>query len=247
MIVLAEAYARYSSTLSEQGLGHAAEDLLTFAEGIAQDYYGDRYREFGIAISVRIEIGTTRVWITVFAASALQIFVQYGSIRQSIDYAIKDGQTITRRILPEVPQVLNIPDRYAERHEQRLGLSGRLRRLFTRVERGELSVDEAVSRAIELLEKSEESLEAVTKLKQQLDVEFHTEVRPGRPSVEPQYSLGSREGPSIPGSPIDLPSLPRKPEPVLAAPPGTERRRRRRKGVVATRYHATGDLRIYMY
>jgi hypothetical protein len=244
VIIIAEPYARYAPTLAESELAGAAERLFLVAERTAQDHYGARYLQFGLAITVRIEVGSTRVWITVVAASVFNVFINYGSVRQSLDYLIKDAQTMAGLLLPHVPESLGIAPQQPELHQRRLGLPGKLRTLFARVESGELSAEEATAKASELIEKHGlTAVEEITKLKQQLTLDFQTNVRPTPPQLRERISLNLAESTSHEALPLTLPSSPNVREPVVAVPPGSKRRSRR-KGVVAQRDRETGNIQI---
>jgi hypothetical protein len=241
MIVIAEPYARYVTTVPESRLDAAGEHLLLFAETAAQHYYAERYRQFGITIAVRIEIGSTWVRITVLA-STLSILAQYGSIREGVDYLIKDSQNLARLILPHVPESLGIAPQTPEYHQRRHGLPGRLHRLFTQVERGELSAKEATAQAMMLLEdEGVTDVEDIQKLKQQLSLEFKRSEKASE-EMEDQYLPEWHSPPSSQTNPVK-PLLPKRPDPVVP----TSKSIRRRRGIVARRDPRTGRLQIINY
>jgi hypothetical protein len=246
MIVIAEFYARYRSTVTRSELTVAGENLLKFAENAAREYYAERYDQLGIAITVRVEIGSTRVWITVKALG--KAFLLYAAIRQGTDYLIQDSQNLARLVIPRIPAALKIPPQRPEYHSRRLGLPGQLHRLFEKVQSGELSSDEATNRAVLLFQRDEEDLvREVPALKDRLASEFRklepSTLRP--PGEQRSYQSGeSAERRSVPRR---APSLPQHREPVIAPLPGTGFRRRRRTGIIATRDPETGGIRVNPY
>jgi hypothetical protein len=246
MIVIAEFYAKYSSTVPESELRIAGDNLLRFAEDTAHEYYAERYDQHGIAITVRVEIGSTRVWITVKALG--KAFLLYAAIRQGIDYFVQDSQNLARLVIPGIPAVLKIPPQPPEYHERRLGLPGQLRRLFEKVRRGELSADEATNQAVLLYQRQNgDAIREIPALKDRLASEFRklepSTLRP--PGKQRSYPSGeSAERRSVPRR---ARSLPQHREPVIAPLPGTGFRRRRRTGIIATRDPETGDIRVTPY
>jgi hypothetical protein len=78
-------------------------------------------------------------------------------------------------------------------------------------------------------------------------LEFHNLAQPLSRRLGEQHSLRSGQQFARREPEKKRPSLPPRPEPVLASPPGLPLRRRRRRGVVATRDHETGDVRINGY
>jgi len=149
MIVLAESYARYHSTLPESELHIAATRLLQLGEEVCREYFGTRYEQFGITIATRVEIGSTRTWTTV--KTITKVLLLYAGLREAVDYLATDADILNRHILPRVATTIGLGSVPPERHEHRLGIPGELRRLFTRVERGEMSAEEATGRALNIL------------------------------------------------------------------------------------------------
>jgi hypothetical protein len=126
MIVIAEFYARYRSTVTRSELTVAGENLLKFAENAAREYYTERYDQLGIAITMRVEIGSTRVWIIVKALG--KAFLLYAAIRQGTDYLIQDSQNLARLVIPRIPAALKIPPQRPEYHSRRGSCIGCLKK-----------------------------------------------------------------------------------------------------------------------
>jgi hypothetical protein len=150
MIVIGEPYARYTETLPDSELESAAGRLLQLADGACRDYFAQRYEQLGITVVARVEIGSTRIWTTIKAVTTALML--YGSLRQSADYLAKDGDWLSRLILPNVASTIGLQSNRPERQERRLGVPSELRRLFALVERGDVSAEEATSRAVHLLQ-----------------------------------------------------------------------------------------------
>jgi len=247
MIVIAEFYARYTSTLTEAGLSLGGENLLGFAETTAQTYYAERYKQFGIRIDVRLEVGSTRSWISIGAI--VTVLTQYANIRQSVDYLIKDSHALARLIVPSISRSLGLPIQAPEYHERRLGLPGQLHRLFVQVERREISANEATNRAVSLLESQggTDVLPEIPRLKEQLSSEFHESQHSLSGNLYIQRSQELHQAGDPRQTPKRLPKLPDRPQPVIPSSPPTVIRRRRRTGIIATRDRQTGHVRITRY
>lgn len=224
MIAIAEPYARYARTLGAGDLEPAAGRYLEFAERIAREYFSDRYERFGITVVAKVEIGSTRTWVTVW--SLVNILTFYGNIRQSVDYLVKDAQHLGGAILSEAPHSLGVDERPASQ-QKRLGIPGQLRRLFIRVESGDLSPDEATSQALRLLERhgGVDTIRELPRLTQQLASELR--------QITPEH-----EAPKAPAPPKGR-------RPTLGLPPTVPSQRRR--GAIASRDAEGGRVGIITY
>jgi hypothetical protein len=223
MIVIAEPYARYTRTLEPSDIESAATRLLQAAERATREHFGDRYERLGITIAARVEAGSTRTWVTIGAV--LAALNSYGNLRQSIDYLVKDARSVGQVILSESPHSLGV-DEHAAGQQKRLGVPGQLRRLFVRVEKGELSPEEATSQAVRLRERRGgiDSMPDVPRIARQLRSEL--------------TEIAEQERPKIP-----LP--PRSHRPVLGLPPAAPVRRPR--GAIASRDSESGQLDVVTY
>jgi hypothetical protein len=247
MVIITEFYARYASTVAESELYSGAENLLKFAENAARDYYAERYDQLGITLTVRVEIGSTRTWITIKGLG--KAFLVYAAIRQGIDYVITDSQMLARLVVPGIPAALNIPPEHPQYHARRQGVPGQLRRLFEKVERGELSPAEATNVAIDMFGKQEpDALRAFPDLKDRLSAEFSAAGQTVLQTKRETNLFHTDESTGGSGVPKGTPSPPRR-EPAIAPLPGTSSRRRRRLriGVIAGRNPETGHVQVASY
>jgi hypothetical protein len=245
MILIGELYARYSSTLAESELPNIAERAFVFAESTSQAHYGDRYARLGISTAVRIDIGSTRTWISIFAVSALNLFIGYGGIRQSIEYARKDIDNLARNIFPKLPELLGMKDTAPEYHAHRLGFLRELEKLFVEVKEGDLAVEAATAQAMLLLKKHGvlDEIEDSAILEKQLSVEFEAMAQDKTPQhylIPTIESSGTRKSERRPRA------LPEPSHPMLAQPPGSPTKRRRKR-VMAMRDPNTGNFQVFEY
>lgn len=239
MIVIAEPYARYTETLPDSELESAAGRLLQLADGACRDYFAQRYEQLGITVVARAEIGSTRIWTTIKAVT--KVLMLYGGLRQSADYLAKDGDWLSRLILPHVASTIGLQSNRPERQERRLGVPGELRRLFAFVERGDMSAEEATSRAVHLLQATGDTDTAseLPHLTQRLAAEFAETANQRGTQLTLDEGAGHRDH----ASNEKQPQPPQRPE---IAPPPT-RPARRRRGVIATRDSRTGHISLRTY
>lgn len=128
MTRLAETYLHLNIRLSETDMYqlqvYLNDRAVTFAEGL--------FRQ-APKFMVRVEEGSVRLWIVV--AGALYAGISgYGSFRSGVDYAIKDARTFSERVLNDVRNS-GISDAEIRRFERRLGVPGKIQRLFRQLDR----------------------------------------------------------------------------------------------------------------
>jgi hypothetical protein len=241
MIVIAEPYARYQETLAESELELASTRLLEVAEDLCRLHFAARYKAFGITIEARVEVGSTRTWVTISALVGALLF--YGNLRQSIDYLIKDADMVSRLIQPKVASTIGLQSSSPKRHERRLGVPGELKRLFARVERGEMLADEAASRALYLLRIHDDAYAAreLPRLERKLISEFQIAAcsrQEGERQMIEMPHVQVRDG--------DAKKQQERPKRLDMGLPPTQPIRRRR-GVVASRDPRTRHVAIRRY
>jgi hypothetical protein len=156
MLTVAEPYARFTPTLNASSLVSRAVTLVPFVEQIAQPFYLEKWNA-EVEIVVRLEQGTTKTWIKIgVGLAALNTMIdgvgKYGDLREGLNHLIQDGRYVGQHILSRLPSELGFTEPPTS-VKMNLGDIGRLKLLFDKVERGELSAHEATKRAVELLEK----------------------------------------------------------------------------------------------
>jgi hypothetical protein len=149
VIVIAQPYALFVRTLPLEKLDAFAAQMLVECEPLVREVYGHTDDRKPVGIEAYLETGSTRAWLTVSAGVAL--LINYGAVRQSIDYLIADAKRVGDLVLPMISSSLNM--REAPKLQQRRhGVPGTLKRLFHAVGRGEMTADEATARAFRLLQ-----------------------------------------------------------------------------------------------
>jgi hypothetical protein len=128
-------------------------------------------------------------------------------------------------LLPEMPSQLDLGREQPDYVQKRLGAPGKILELFHKVERREISAEEATRRAVDLLirQSGPEGVTEASGLTEKLAVEFREVTRHGSPKRLP-YDNRSRQ--------LDLPPM--------QLPP------RRRTGVLASRDN-NGKVRVRTY
>lgn len=132
MTTLAETYLRLDIRLSEPDLrelrAYLRHSAPTFAEGLFR-----QVPEF----TIQVEDGSVRAWLA--AVGFLYVGISgYGSFRSGLDYAVKDARTFSERVLQEVENS-GVSETEIPRFERRLGVPGKLQRIFRRLDRLEKS------------------------------------------------------------------------------------------------------------
>lgn len=146
--MIAQPYALFVRTLSVQKLEPFAARLLLECEPFVREVYTVREHGKNVEVEAYLELGSTRAWLTVSGAALL---INYGAVRQSIDYLIEDAKRLGDLVLPLVAPSLNIQEP-PKIQQRRLGVPGKLKRLFQAVEQGEMTADEATIQAANLLD-----------------------------------------------------------------------------------------------
>ena len=128
MTKLAETYLHLDIRLAEPDIlelqAYLQQRAATFSEGL----FG-QVPEF----AVYVKDGTIRTWLVVAGALCVGIG-QYGSFRSGVDYAVKDARTFSERVLQDVKNS-GVSEAEIRRFERRLGVPGKIERLFRRLDR----------------------------------------------------------------------------------------------------------------
>jgi len=121
---LAQTYLHLKVHASEEGLA----DARAYFEYIAALSASDHFKR-EVDLEFRIEDGSLKGWITVFGGLYAGICA-YGSFREGIDYAVKDARAFSEYVIERVANETDMPQHALFRSERRLGLPGRIQRLY---------------------------------------------------------------------------------------------------------------------
>lgn len=227
MLVVAEPYFRFAEAVGPTKLERAATELLQVVVPVVRETYATTFNGFPFSAAVRVERGSTKVWVTVSGVAGALVF--YGSIRQSIDYLVADAKRVSALVQPIVAPAISLRSPELAYREQRAGVPGQLHRLFAQVERHEISAEEATQRAVDALYKhgGPQTIQEAPGLLESMSREFReTRLRP---------SENRRRRRS------EKPDLPMLAMPVVPIA------QRRRSGVLAMNDPVTGRLKVSSY
>ena len=193
-MIVAEAYLRIDSTVANDKRRALAVELLALADAASQEFFSKyETRRFG---EVVIEDGSTKFWVRVrTSAAALAGFVIfYGDIRSGLAEMATDGKRAASWLVAQGQSVVPERPRF---QRSRAPASTRLRRLFERVESGELSAEEATDSAEAILREYRESPDTIASVVALLRTEFAT-IRPLSPSGPPRRPRATPVRPPTP-------------------------------------------------
>ena len=205
LIIIANPYFRFRDTVSVGQIERTTPGL--FAE-LERDIVGHYRERTGLAVDIelRVEQGSTKVWVTVITLANAIIF--YGSLRQSVDYLIQDAKWVSDQVLPVVKDRLGIVSDDPEYVERRLGVPGEMKRLIAEVEEGRLSPADATEAAIGALGldgDAEFSHQSADTIRRQLHDDFAAVASSARRrprevvlEIRPSSRVASEQGPKFP-------------------------------------------------
>lgn len=128
MAVLAETYLHLTVQPTERQISETQAYLQYLAAVFAIERFGQ-----DVFLDFRVEQGSLKGWLTV--AGGLYVGIcNYGSLREGIDYAVKDARAFSEFIIDHLKSEVPMPQGALYRTERRLGLPGRIQRLYPLLE-----------------------------------------------------------------------------------------------------------------
>lgn len=124
MILLAQTYLHLDVHPSSRQLAETRAYLEYLAARAALETFGDT-----VELEFRVEEGSLRVWVEVIGGLII-VLNNYGSLRQSVDYAIQDAKSFSEYVIKHFESEVALPPGGFYRAERRLGLPGRIQRLY---------------------------------------------------------------------------------------------------------------------
>ncbi|MFC1876628.1 hypothetical protein ACFL2E_05065 [Thermodesulfobacteriota bacterium] len=129
MTKLAETYIHLNIEASQEFIKESEEFLHHFAQLFSSEIFEQDTR-----IYIRYESGSWKTWVTV--AGAIYIGIgQYGSFRSGIDYLLKDSKRFSNAVIENFVEKEKIDESLIYRTERRLGIPGKIQRLFKRIDK----------------------------------------------------------------------------------------------------------------
>ena len=156
MTVLAQTYIHLAVHPTEQQIAETTKYLQYLAALSAIDHFKQ-----DVVLEFRIEEGSLKGWLTVVGGLYIGL-TNYGSLREGIDYAVKDSRDFSEWIVQKFKDEVVIPEASLYRTERRLGMPGRIQRLYSQIEEVERDLergdDAAVSNDLQRLQDQIESI-----------------------------------------------------------------------------------------
>jgi len=89
----------------------------------------------GLYFQVELEDGSLKARLKIFGKIAFGAYIAFGGIRTTLDYLIKDSRSVTEYIARDIANEPNIGANSIVRVERRLGVPGKMKRLYNDVAR----------------------------------------------------------------------------------------------------------------
>jgi hypothetical protein len=149
-MVVAEAYLHFERLSRPSPLRSVGESAFPIVEQAAREFL-TRF-EYQRLAEVVVEEGSLRLRgrIRVTAGALLTAFIGYGAVRQSIDYARRDGKTAAGWINDHLREMLSLSGTDVIARRRFAPAPTRLRTLFDSVEAGQLTAAAAAAEAEKL-------------------------------------------------------------------------------------------------
>ena len=203
MILLAQTYLHLIVQPTARQVADTNEYVQYLGAISARDYFRQ-----DVELELRIEPGSLKVWLSVVGSLYLGLS-NYGSLREGIDYAVKDSRAFSALIIEMFKGEVQMPPNALYRTERRLGLPGKIQRLYPLLEETSSLMDNHDNAEAEKrLKQIQEQLTAIadelsntedTKLMERIEKMIPAPIRdrlpppqspyPG-PSESPQVALG---------------------------------------------------------
>jgi hypothetical protein len=156
LAILAQTYIHLTVEASPQQISRTLEYIQYLGAVSAQDHFQQE-----VELDVRLEEGSLKGWLTVVGSLYL-ILSNYGSLREGIDYAVKDSKEFSAWVIDQFRSEVPIEPDDLYRTERRLGLPGRIQRLYPMLEGASVLVDRRkTTAALKRLEQVQGRISAV--------------------------------------------------------------------------------------
>ncbi|MDA0999129.1 MAG: hypothetical protein O2807_01260 [bacterium] len=130
MAKIAETYIHLDLDATEVPSGQIKEFLSEVATATAKEIFFQN-----VSIEIEQEEGSWKVRVFVVGAIIFTFVVNYGSFRSGVDYIIRDARAFSEIVIDRFVQERPIESEAILRTERRLGLPGKMHRLFRQIDR----------------------------------------------------------------------------------------------------------------
>lgn len=128
MTVLAQTYLHLLVEPTQRQIEETQSYVLFLGALSAKEHFGQE-----VQLEIRIEHGSLKGWLTVIGGLYIGLS-NYGSLREGIDYAVKDSREFSAWIIEKFKHEVAMPPEALYRTERRLGLPGKIQRLYPLLE-----------------------------------------------------------------------------------------------------------------
>lgn len=144
MVKIAETYIHLNLIFSEEQRNEARKFIYERGGFYIEEIFGKHFDPKILEITVRVEGGSTklRVFLNVASISVIILGITtYGAIRKGIDYIVNDSKIFSEYIFNEYVNESSIPKDKIIRFEKRLGIPGKIQKLFKKIDLLEQSLN----------------------------------------------------------------------------------------------------------
>jgi hypothetical protein len=157
LTVLAQTYIHLAVDPSERQI----LDTQTYIQYLGALSASEHFRQ-EVDLEFRVEQGSLKGWLTVFGGLYVALG-NYGSLREGIDYAVKDSRDFSAWIIEKFKAEVPMPPKALYRTERRLGVAGRIQRLYPLLEEtSDLMSGRNKREAIKNLQQVQDQLRSIT-------------------------------------------------------------------------------------
>ena len=132
---IGQTYIRLDFKADQKYKNEFEKYLLSKGKEYTKIFFKNEYLIDGLFFQVELEDGSLKGRLKIFGKIAIGGLIAYGGIRTGIDYIIKDSQTINECIVRDIANEPNIDPNSIGRVERRLGIPGKIKRLYNEMDR----------------------------------------------------------------------------------------------------------------
>ncbi len=181
MTVLAQTYLHLAVNPSPRQIVETSAYLQYLGANSANEHFRQE-----VELDFRIEQGSLKGWLTVVGGLSVALG-NYGSLREGIDYAVKDSREFSEWIIKQFKSEVAMPPEALYRSERRLGVAGKIQRLYPLLEETtDLIAGRQKAEALKRLQQVQDQIQKITaeisesgqtKLLQEIEKIIPTQIR----------------------------------------------------------------------
>lgn len=109
--------------------------LLYKGKVYAKEFYHKEFLSDVLYFAVELEDGSLKSRLRIFGTISTRALIAFAGISAGIDYIIRDSQMVTEHIVQDIVNEQSIDPNLIVRVERRLGIPGKIKRLYNNIER----------------------------------------------------------------------------------------------------------------